>query len=557
MANTFRCVTDGEMPEPVPEDRDKGQGGPSDTARRPRTSLARRRGRRRLLIRSTVAVVGVIVVVVGSAAGYVLYRLGQIHRLQSVNVVKVSGPSENILLIGSTSRCAATQIKEFKLQCQQGVNGVNSDVVLIAHLDPSTGTASLLSIPRDTFIPNARSGGQYNRIDAALADGPDQLVAAIEEDFGIPINHFVELNFASFENVVNALGGIHIDFPYRVVDASSGLFINHTGCVYLNGAQALALVRSRHLYWFKHGQRPNLSAIQQATDNGTYLAPNSGGQYDGTGDLGRITRVHLFLDALFKAVKAKGLGNPLTDNSLIGAVAPNLTVDSTFGDSELAHLALSFRHLNLAKTPELTLPVVVNNANYRYEGYSYGDVVFPTEPQDQATVDRFLGQRPPGLKVRPSSITVSVIDGTNSTSATSAVETQLAGLGFRVVPTSASRYVGPISETTVLYEKGHLAAAERVMRSLRGTVVLGRGTPVAGATVSVVTGSDLSVVRPRTLRTQAASASGSTTVPPTSAASPPASVVPITSTVNPNFGTPTPASAAIPIFDPRACPTKA
>ena len=119
---------------------------------------------------------------------------------------------------------------------------------------------SILSIPRDLFVPNARSDGA-NKIDAALYQGPDQLIAAIEEDFGIPIQHFVELNFDSFINVVQALGGIKMYFPEPVYDAYSGLNIQTTGCLELNGTQALQVVRARHVQYKGPGVTTNDPAV--------------------------------------------------------------------------------------------------------------------------------------------------------------------------------------------------------------------------------------------------------------------------------------------------------
>jgi LCP family protein required for cell wall assembly len=539
---------------------------------RRRARRAKRSTSRRWLIRSGIALGLLIVIIVGSTTGYSFYRLGQILRITSANVVPVTGPSENILLIGSTDRCAATKIKQYQLQCENGVNGINSDVVLIMHLDPSTGKVSLLSIPRDTFVPNARKGGLYNKVDAALYDGPDQLVAAIEQDFGIPINHFVELNFQTFANVVNALGGLYMYFPDRLVDASSLLNVHHAGCIYFNGTEALELVRSRHLYWFTKGETPNLAAIQAATDNGTYYTSDSGGQYDGSGDLGRITRVHLFLKALASAVTARGFGNPITDNALIGAIAGDLTVDSTFSDSQILSLALDFRNLHIDNVPELTIPIVNDAVTYNYKGYPYGLVVFPTEPQDQQAINAFLGTKPAGLKLATSSITISVVDGTDSTSATSTVATELGRLGYRMVSTTATNDVGPVSETTVEYAKGHLEQAERVMSSLAGTVVLGMGVPANGADVSVIAGSDLSVAH------ITATSSGKAVIQATITSSvlgdsrSAASVTPqldavtrsITNlkkttlptpvTGNANLGTPTLANPPAAPYDPRSCP---
>ena len=277
-------------------------------------------------------------------------------------------------------------------ELREGVTGVNSDVIILLRADQRTHSVSILSIPRDLVMNNVRPG-QFYKIDAALADGPGQLVAAVEENFGIPINHFVELNFDSFQNIVNALGGIKMYFPYRVRDDSSGLHIRTTGCVYLNGFNALALVRARNYWYFKDGQWID----------------------DGSGDLGRIIRVHEFLRVLATAVSQRGLSNPLTDNSLLGAVAPDLEVDSRLSLGDMVDLLRAFHSTKIATVPELTMPNMENFADYIYEGYDYGSVVLPTYPQDQQAIDEFLGLKtPPGSVVAPGSFTVSVMDGTGT-----------------------------------------------------------------------------------------------------------------------------------------------
>jgi LCP family protein required for cell wall assembly len=430
--------------------------------------------------------------------------------------------------------------------------------VLVAHLDSTDHSISLLSIPRDTFVPGARSGNilcggtwSYtpglcaNKIDSSLIEGPDQLAQAIEQDFGIPINHIVDLNFATFEGVVNALGGLWMYFPYKLVDASSGLYVEHTGCIHLNGTEALAYVRARHVFYFTKKQTPNVAAIKAAnTPSGPWYTPDSGGSYDGSGDLGRILRVHLFLKALAQQVQARGLGNPGTDNSLIGAIAPNLTTDNGLSGLTLVKLAFDYRQAKVGDAPELTLPTINDAATYYYEGGSYGDVIFPSEPQDQQAIDAFLGTKPSGWKLSPSSISVSVIDGTNSAPETASVASQLHRLGYRIVSTNASRDVGPVSETTVLYNgRAHLQQAEKVMSSLSGAVVLGQGTPAGGADVSVVTGSILAVAK-------GATSSPSSTTTPTTA--PSTTTVP--TTTNPNIGAPTSSNPAIPPWDARSCP---
>ena len=334
-----------------------------------------RKLKRRLL---TVGLVigGVAVLVVGAGIGYGVYRNGQISRIV-VNGLRATPPSgvENILLVGSTSRCALKQQNPIYGLCSQGVNGVNSDVVMILHLDPTTKTASILSIPRDLFVPNARSTGP-NKIDAALYQGPQQLVAAVEQDFGIPVQHFVELNFDSFAGVVQALGGIDMYFPEPVYDAFSQLNIPTAGCRHLNGFQALAVVRARHLQYKGPGVKTNNHA-QWPSD------PQS--------DLSRIRRDHEFLRVLASAVSKRGLDNPLTDNSLLGAVAPQLQVDSSFGLGDMLGTVLTFHGVDPQSAPQLTLPVMVDNLSYYDGGYDYGSVVLGSEPGDMQTIDRFLG----------------------------------------------------------------------------------------------------------------------------------------------------------------------
>src|SRR5579871_4896244 len=178
-------------------------------ARRPPPPKRRRSlvppSRRSMRIRRTVALslVLLFILIVGGA-GYLYYIT---HDLKRQNVRGLAGAlttgeeagTENILMAGSTSRCALNVQNPAYGLCSQGVNGLNSDVIMILHVDSTHHRLALLSIPRDLFVPNARTSGA-NKIDAALYQGLSQLVAAIEENLGIPIQHAVSLNFDQFSN---------------------------------------------------------------------------------------------------------------------------------------------------------------------------------------------------------------------------------------------------------------------------------------------------------------------------------------------------------------------
>jgi len=474
-----------------------------------------------------------VIALAGAEIAYVAFRYHEVKRVSVPNLgtEATSGPNvgvQTFLLIGSTSRCALNNKQTTAFgSCAAGITGVNSDVILLLRADQRTNSVSILSIPRDLAMNNVRPG-QFYKIDAALADGPGQLVAAIEGNFGIPIDHFVELNFDSFQSVVNALGGIKMYFPDRVYDDSSGLHIRTTGCVYLNGFNALALVRARNYFYFQGGQWRD----------------------DGSGDLGRIIRVHEFLRVLATAVARRGLSNPLTDNALLGAVAPDLEIDSKLSLSNMVDLLRAFHSTNIATVPELTMPNIENFADYIYEGYDYGSVVLPTYPQDQQAIDRFLGlTKPPGSTVAPWSFTVSVADGTGTPSQASSTAGQLSSLGFHVVGTAVATPVGPISETVVYYRQGRLGDAERLVQDLHGIVAMAEGPTDLGADVTVVTGSDYSVTAVHhSTGATTTTAAGSTT---TTVATTTTTTVPSASTLGP----PSPAVQSLPSYDPRACPS--
>jgi LCP family protein required for cell wall assembly len=463
------------------------------------------------------------------------------------------------LLIGSTTRCGLKVQNVAYGLCSQGVTGVNSDIDMILHLDPSTGVATLLSIPRDLFVPNARIEGA-NKIDAALYEGPSQLVAVIEEDFAIPINHYVELNFDTFASVVNALGGVYMDFPIPIFDQYSGLNIERSGCYLLDGVRALELVRARHLQ------------IQPTPSNHD---PRSWPQ-EALSDLARIRRTHEFLRVLAAKVAARGLGNLIIDQSIATAVLPDLTVDNGFGESSMVSLAKTFAHTNIANVLQYTYPVLeVETGTYLYQGYYYGDVEFPVQPTGVNSVDQILGvaagtnsftdQPLPA----PSSFPISIENGTGVASQAATVAHELTVKGFKIKSTGDVTPVGVVGETVVWYggpkppANGNWtspaqSAAQTVLAQLQGPAILGYDpknvTP--GALVTVQTGTDLSVkanvVATKKPASKTTTTSGSTT---TSVSTTTTTTIydPPGVRTNNQFSSPSSVSAALAPYDPRAC----
>ena len=511
-------------------------------------------------------VVLLLVLIVGAVVGD-YYYLGSLVKRQAVKHLQSSvNSSVNILLIGSTTRCGLKVQNPAYGICSQGVTGVNSDIDMIVHLDTATRAVSLLSIPRDLFVPNARIEGA-NKIDAALYQGPSQLVQAIEEDFGIPINHYVELNFDTFASVVDALGGVRMYFPVAVFDAESGLNIAHAGCYLLDGYHALQVVRARHLQI-----QPNPTVTNHK------LWPQ-----EGLSDLARIRRTHEFLRVLAAKVAARGLGNPLTDQSIATSVLPDLTVDTGFSESTMVSLASKFAHTNIANVAQETFPVVGLNApnGYQYKGYSYGSIVFPVQPTGYGLIDQLFGvsaSMSPFTQTQlpaPATFKVSVENGSGLANQAQSIASGLRAKGYRIMAVGDRTPTGPLTETVVWYggvappananwKNPGLEAAQSVMGQLEGPAIMGYDpaevTP--GALVTVQTGTGLTLtplskvpakkvsasalVRSSVFVELAASSSSSALTPTT---------IPDPSGIasNPNFGAPSATNPALEPWDPRAC----
>jgi anionic cell wall polymer biosynthesis LytR-Cps2A-Psr (LCP) family protein len=160
--------------------------------------------------------------------------------------------------------------------------------------------------------------------------------------------------------MVNALGGISLDFPYPVRDPDSGLNVTTVGCQSVSGTTALALVRSRHLYYFKDGSW----------------------NYDGMSDWSRIQRQQAFFHALIN--KANGeFPNVLAINSFLQATSHDLQVDAGFSAREIISLGLKFRSVASTSLATEVLPTY----GTQIDG---NDVLIAAQPYAQTMISSFL-----------------------------------------------------------------------------------------------------------------------------------------------------------------------
>lgn len=423
-----------------------------------------------------------LLVVAGATYGYLKVRFDQIKKLPVPGLVATgqgkqskkapslpAGPPMTILVAGSDSRAGSSG--QFGTTTQ--VPGQRSDVIILVRVLPATKHVALLSIPRDLLVNIPGLG--HTRINAAFNYGPGLLVKTITQNFGIQINHYIGLNFQSFIDVADAIGGVEQYFPTPAKDIYSGLSIPHAGCYNLIGPMALSFVRSRHYQYFLDGQWHY------------QVYPES--------DLGRIQRQQAFVKAAVKKVEASGLvTNPLRLDHLITAVVKNLALDKTFTVSQLLDLVTELRHVNPNTVKNWILPTTNSQA-------VYGALdTIPTE--DQQMIQKFLnggvssaGATAPSTtepKVNPSSVTVMVLNGSGvSGQATSAAQA-LKQKGYQI------NLVGNASLTTtatlVDYAPGQRKAAEAIQALIAGNSQLQADPQLTSDDVSITIGADFNGV---------------------------------------------------------------
>ncbi len=259
------------------------------------------------------------------------WALRQFEAIETVEIASVeeaeAGEPANWLLVGTDSRDGIDADDPNAGAFIGGdpselPSGKRTDTMIVARVDPSGQTIDLLSIPRDLYVPIAGTGSE-SRINSAFnaENGEERLVDTIEAYFGFQINHYAEVNFVGFQDVVDELGGVPIWFDRPMRDGNSGLNVPNAGCRVLNGFDALAFARSRHLQYFADG----------------------GWQTDPTGDLGRTSRQQYFLrrvvDTAASQVDFTSLGKI---NSLISVGGANLVIDQGVEPGDLLGLARTF-----------------------------------------------------------------------------------------------------------------------------------------------------------------------------------------------------------------------
>ena len=443
----------------------------------------------------------VVVVALLAAVGYGAWSYFHVKRVGGLSLSDAVGSEpQNYLIVGSDSRAGVKKGSPGAGAMLGGeTGGQRSDSISIARIDPGSDRIDMLSIPRDLWVPIGKSGKEQ-RINTAYAKSTQTLIDTIETQLDIPINHFVEVDFVGFQNLVSSLGGVPMYFDHPVRDRNSGLRITKAGCAVLDGYQGLAFARSRHLEW----------------NNG------KGWVSDPSGDLGRMTRQQLLARAALARTRSMGLDDAFKLKGLVDAALGSVTIDKSLGVNDVLGLGKRFSKFDPDRLQTHSIPV----EGFRTSGGA--SVVSIKAAEAEPVLNIFRGTTKVAVTTTttpPPKIEQVAVDIRNASGRDGQgrrVSYVLGGGGFQVGLVDSSTDLA--AHSVVEYPKGNKAMAEVVAPFISPTPTFKQVKDLAPGHVRLVMGQDFAKVftpsakdlpKPSTTTTApAASGSGSGSAAP-------------------------------------------
>lgn len=216
-------------PEPVPAQVSR---------RRQRGPAPRRRRKAKAPGCATILAIVLVLLVAGTLLTDA--RLTRTQALPEQRIANTAGT--NWLLVGSDSRTGLSEKDVERLGTGGDLGTTRTDTIMLLHI-PLRGEATLISIPRDSYVPIPGYG--YDKINAAFAFGGAPLLAqTVEENTGLRVDRYAEIGMGGLANVVDAIGGVEICVSEAIDDPLANLNVQ-PGCQKMDGATSLGYVRTR------------------------------------------------------------------------------------------------------------------------------------------------------------------------------------------------------------------------------------------------------------------------------------------------------------------------
>jgi LCP family protein required for cell wall assembly len=398
---------------------DSGEPAGGLSAGRERRAAGRGSGRRRKAVIRSLAIVCTLMLGFGSVAYFAVNHIvGNIKTAPILPSGVAPIPEKpdpfgrtalNILVIGSDTRDNPTDCRLGGL-CGPGANG---DVEMIMHLSADRTNATVISIPRDTWtaLPSCAQAAE-DGINSALQSGPSCQVAAAMKISGMPIDHFILVDFAGVIAMSNALGGVPVCVQDNVYDTHSGLRLT-AGPHLVQGLQALQFLRTRYAF------------------------------FDGSDNIGRSQATHIFLSSMIRELRSRlNLSDLGTLYSVFDAASKALTVDPALaGVTGLTNLATDLNKIPTNRITFLTMPNYVRpgDAQHVLEDVAQAQPLFDAIKNDQpytpnagatAGPSPSAGQTSSGPSVDKAAVPVSVGNATGAGLRAGELKSALSGSGF-------------------------------------------------------------------------------------------------------------------------------
>lgn len=280
--------------------------------------------------------------------------------------------------------------------------GQRPDVLVIVNVDVDTGAVTMVNLPRDLIVDIPRcepvdgssgwSGGLQQINHAATYGGLDCLGNTVETATDIHLDHMVMVDFAGFENIVDAIGGVEMCIPEPIDDPKAHLRLD-AGTQTLNGEQALGLARSR-----------------DSTEN--------------SDDMGRIQSQQRLIGAILREVTGgEVMSSPATLYDFMGSVTDSMVTDDGLTVDKMTELAIAMREVDLNRMNMVMVPVVDSQthehkvepwepaASELFAAVAAGDVL-PEEGGDGGGEDTEGSAETGEADVEPGDVSVRVLNGT-------------------------------------------------------------------------------------------------------------------------------------------------
>lgn len=306
----------------------------------------RHSGKQRLFVFFNIGL-AVVTILAGTGLLYANWKLGnrQVvaidtaeHSDGDLNLPEGDRTAKNFLITGSDNNACISKDSPFYGGFgERSAYGSRSDSLMVVRVNPIDNQAAILSFPRDMWVKQAGST-RSNRINANFnKNDPNRLIRNLKENFGISIDHYINVDFCAFAAIVDAVGGVRVPFQYKARDKRTGFKVLRARvCYTFQGDHALAYMRSRHYTWFDPATRK--------------------WRTDGTSDYGRISRQQDFMKRVIRKSLDKARTNPRVATGIMNAALKNIITDDKLTPLTVLQLGQAMKNFDTATMGSYTMP---------------------------------------------------------------------------------------------------------------------------------------------------------------------------------------------------------